>query len=81
VRASHILIGTQGMKTDEEKAEAKKKAEKVLAEVKKPGSDFGPWRKSIQPVRRRNEGATWAPSRGTVRWWSLSRRRHSPQDG
>lgn len=39
VRASHILFGTKG-KTDAEKAEAKKKAEEVLAEVKKPGADF-----------------------------------------
>lgn len=39
VRASHILFGTKG-KTEAEKAEAKKKAEEVLAEVKKPGADF-----------------------------------------
>lgn len=39
VRASHILIGARG-KNEAEKAEAKKKAEEVLAEVKKEGADF-----------------------------------------
>jgi peptidyl-prolyl cis-trans isomerase C len=40
VKASHILIGTRDLKTDAEKAEAKKKAEQVLAEVKQPNADF-----------------------------------------
>jgi parvulin-like peptidyl-prolyl isomerase len=39
VRASHILFGTRD-KSEEEKAAAKKKAEEVLAEAKKPGADF-----------------------------------------
>ncbi|MCG8404991.1 MAG: peptidylprolyl isomerase [Phycisphaerales bacterium] len=40
VKASHILIGTGPSTTAEEKAEAKKKAETILSEVKKPGADF-----------------------------------------
>lgn len=39
VQASHILIGTREM-SDEQKAEAKKKAEEILAETKKEGADF-----------------------------------------
>jgi len=40
IRASHILIKTEGMTTDEQKAEARKKAETVLIETKKPDADF-----------------------------------------
>ena len=40
VKASHILLGTREMKSDEEKAKAKKQAEEILVEVKKPGADF-----------------------------------------
>jgi len=40
VRASHILIKTEGMTTDEQKAEARKKADTVLVEAKKPDNDF-----------------------------------------
>lgn len=40
VRASHILIQTNPSMTEEEKAAARKKAEEVLAEAKKPGADF-----------------------------------------
>jgi peptidyl-prolyl cis-trans isomerase C len=39
VRASHILIGTEGM-TPEQKAEARKKAEDILAQARRPGADF-----------------------------------------
>ncbi|HOA72014.1 MAG TPA: peptidylprolyl isomerase [Phycisphaerae bacterium] len=39
VRASHILIDTRN-KTEEEKAAARKRAEEILAEAKKPGADF-----------------------------------------
>lgn len=39
VKVSHILLGKRGM-SEEEKAEAKKKAEEVLVEVKKEGADF-----------------------------------------
>ena len=40
VQASHILIGTDGAKAKEKKIAARKKAETVLAELKKPGADF-----------------------------------------
>ena len=40
VRASHILIGTDGAIAQEEKIAARKKAETALAEAKKPGADF-----------------------------------------
>jgi peptidyl-prolyl cis-trans isomerase C len=40
VRASHILIQTNASMTEEEKAAARKKAEEVLVEAKKPGADF-----------------------------------------
>jgi len=40
VRASHILIGTKDLTTDEDKQEAKKKAEKIAIEAKKDGVDF-----------------------------------------
>jgi peptidyl-prolyl cis-trans isomerase C len=40
VKASHILINTKKMKTDQEKAAAKKKIEDILAKAKKPDADF-----------------------------------------
>ena len=40
VRASHILIGTDGATAEEDKVAARKKAETVLAEAKEPGADF-----------------------------------------
>lgn len=40
VRASHILIGTKGLSTDEEKQAARKKAEKIALEAKKKDADF-----------------------------------------
>jgi peptidyl-prolyl cis-trans isomerase C len=40
VQASHILIDTRKLKTDEEKAAAKKKAEELCVEAKKPDADF-----------------------------------------
>jgi peptidyl-prolyl cis-trans isomerase C len=39
VRASHILVKTQG-KSEEEKSALRKKAEELLAEARKPGADF-----------------------------------------
>lgn len=39
VKASHILISTQGLNT-EQKAEARQKAEQVLALARQPGADF-----------------------------------------
>jgi peptidyl-prolyl cis-trans isomerase C len=40
VQASHILIDIRKLKTDEEKAAAKKKAEELCVEAKKPDADF-----------------------------------------
>ena len=39
VRASHILLSTEG-KSDEEKAALRKRAEELLADARKPGADF-----------------------------------------
>lgn len=41
VHARHILVMAAESATPEEKATARKKAEGILAEVKKPGADFG----------------------------------------
>ncbi len=40
VQASHILIKTDSSMSDEQKAEAKAKAEKILKEAKSPDADF-----------------------------------------
>ncbi len=40
VRASHILIKTQGLKTEEEKKKAREKIEKVKKMVNEPDADF-----------------------------------------
>ena len=40
VRASHILIGTDGATAEEDKVAARKKAETVLAEARAPEADF-----------------------------------------
>lgn len=40
VRASHILIKTDQLKTDEEREAARQKMESILAEAKKPDADF-----------------------------------------
>ncbi|HQA44035.1 MAG TPA: peptidylprolyl isomerase [Phycisphaerae bacterium] len=40
VQASHILIRADASEAPEKREEARKKAEEVLAEVKKPGADF-----------------------------------------
>ena len=40
VQASHILIKTEGLTDDEQKKEARKKAEEAMAEAKKPDADF-----------------------------------------
>ncbi|MEW6746286.1 MAG: peptidylprolyl isomerase [Planctomycetota bacterium] len=40
VRASHILLGTKELSTEEEKRAAREKAETVLGEVKQEGADF-----------------------------------------
>ncbi len=40
VQASHILIKTEGLTDDEQKKEARKKAEEAMTEAKKPDADF-----------------------------------------
>lgn len=40
VQASHILIGTDETMAQEDKTAARKKAETILAEARKPGADF-----------------------------------------
>ncbi len=40
VKASHILIDTRRLKTDDEKQAARKKAEDLAAKAKAPGADF-----------------------------------------
>jgi peptidyl-prolyl cis-trans isomerase C len=55
VRASHILFGTKN-KPEAEKAAAKKKAEEVLAEVKKPGADFAALAKQYSDCPSKENG-------------------------
>ena len=40
VRASHILIGTEGLTTEEALAEARAQAERIRAKTQEPGADF-----------------------------------------
>jgi len=40
VKASHVLIATDNAKTEEEKLAARKKADAILAEARKPDADF-----------------------------------------
>lgn len=56
VRASHILIDTRQLKTDEEKAAAKKKAEEIFVEVKKPGADFAALAKEHSACPSKSQG-------------------------
>lgn len=55
VRASHILFGTRD-KSDEEKAEARKKAEEVLAQLKKPDADFAALAQEHSDCPSKNNG-------------------------
>jgi peptidyl-prolyl cis-trans isomerase C len=68
VKASHILIGTRELKTDEEKANAKKKAADVLAEAKKPGADFAALAKehSSCPSKARGGDLGFFPRNGAM---------------
>jgi parvulin-like peptidyl-prolyl isomerase len=57
VKASHILIDTRG-KNEQEKAEAKKQAETLLADAKKPNADFAALARanSADPTAKNNGG-------------------------
>lgn len=58
VQASHILVGTRELKTDEEKKEAEEKAEMILEKVEKEDSDFGALAEEYSdcPSGKRSEG-------------------------
>jgi len=67
VRASHILVKTQGM-SDEEKAEAKKKAEEILVEAKKPDADFAELARKYSDCPSKTKGGdlNFFPRRGAM---------------
>jgi len=56
VKASHILIGTQGAKTDEDRKAAREKIEQILVEAKKPGADFAALAREHSTCSSKNEG-------------------------
>ncbi len=68
VRASHILIGTDGAIAQEEKIAARKKAETVLAEARKPGADFAALaaQHSTGPSRTKGGDLGFFPRQGAV---------------
>jgi peptidyl-prolyl cis-trans isomerase C len=68
VRASHILLATKDAKTDEAKAAQHKKAEEVLAEVKKPGSDFAALAQKYSdcPSKTRGGDLNFFPRKGMM---------------
>jgi peptidyl-prolyl cis-trans isomerase C len=68
VRASHILINTRELTTDDGKAEARKKAEAVLAEAKKPDADFAALAKkhSEGPSNTRGGDLGFFPRKGSM---------------
>ncbi|MHC4673877.1 MAG: peptidylprolyl isomerase [Planctomycetota bacterium] len=61
VKASHILIDTRKTKTDEEKAEARKKAEGILADAKKEGADFAALAKQHSSCPSKQRGGELDP--------------------
>ncbi len=56
VQASHILIATKDLETDEAKAQAKKKAADILAEAKKPDADFAALAKKHSDCPSKQQG-------------------------
>lgn len=67
VRASHILFGTRN-KSEEEKAAARKQAEEVLAELKKPDADFAELARkhSDCPSKQRGGDLDFFPRQGAM---------------
>jgi len=68
VRASHILIGADGAIAQEEKTAARKKAETVLAEARKPGADFAALaaQHSSCPSRKKGGDLGFFPREGVM---------------
>ena len=66
VRASHILISTKSTDPNADpnkvKAEAKAKAEMILAKLKAPDANLRHWQRSIQAARRPRRAAIWVCS-------------------
>ncbi len=68
VRASHILLGVEESATDEQKTEARKQADQVLAEVRKPDADFAALagQHSTCPSRTRGGDLGFFPREGAM---------------
>ena len=66
VRASHILIDTKSLKTDEEKQAAKEKGEKILIQVQAKDADFAALAKeySACPSKRQGGDLNFFPRTG-----------------
>lgn len=67
VRASQILISTGGM-TDEQKAAARKHADTVLTEVRKPGADFAAFaaQHATEPAKSKGGDLGYFPRSGVM---------------
>ncbi len=68
VKASHILISTDGAVTNEDRAAARKKAEEALAEVRKPDADFAQVarERSACPSKERGGDMGFFPRHGAM---------------
>jgi peptidyl-prolyl cis-trans isomerase C len=68
VKASHILIGTDKLKTEEERLAARKEAESILAEVRQPGADFAALARqhSTCPSKARGGDLGFFPRQGAM---------------
>lgn len=68
VRASHVLVDTRGLTTEDEKQEARAKAEKVLEEARKPDADFAELARehSACPSKAQGGDLNFFPRRGAM---------------
>jgi parvulin-like peptidyl-prolyl isomerase len=66
VRASHILLATEG-KSEEEKAALRKRADEIVAEARKPGADFTTLARAYSdcPSKTRGGDLNWFKRRGS----------------